>query len=136
MERYEQGLISPGQIDSLLKLRLVLLFAEYPWLRMSAAQAQQRLGESPWAIAEALDELANAGLLSKTECCGQPMYRLTTMPECRLRLECLARSFDDPQRRDDLYELVRSASQERRYREMVTPRTGASVVPEFEAFVI
>ncbi|PMP86651.1 MAG: hypothetical protein C0183_03485, partial [Roseiflexus castenholzii] len=76
MERYEQGLISPGQIDSLLKLRLVLLFAEYPWLRMSSATAQQRLRESPWAIAEALDELAHAGLLSKTEYGGQPMYRL------------------------------------------------------------
>ncbi|ABU60084.1 hypothetical protein [Roseiflexus castenholzii] len=136
MERYEQGLISPGQIDSLLKLRLVLLFAEYPWLRMSSATAQQRLRESPWAIAEALDELAHAGLLSKTEYGGQPMYRLTATPEHRLRLERLARSFDDPQRRDELYDLVRTASEERRYREIVMPHTGALTASEFDAFVV
>ncbi|MCS6839613.1 MAG: hypothetical protein RMJ54_13260 [Roseiflexaceae bacterium] len=136
MERYEQELISPGQIDSLLKLRLVLLFAEYPWLRMSAANAQQRLRENPWAVAEALDELANVGLLSKTECCGQPMYRLTTLPEQRLRLERLARSFDDPQYRDELYELVRSASEERRYREMISLRVGVFAMPEFETPII
>lgn len=103
---------------------------------MSTANAQQRLRESPWAIAEALDELANTGLLSKTECCGQPMYRLTAMPDDRLRLERLARSFDDPQRRDELYDLVRTASEERRYREIVMPRAGMLAAPEFDAFVI
>lgn len=136
MERYEQDLISPGQIDSLLKLRLVVLFAEYPWLRMSVSTAQQRLRESPWAIADALDELADVGLLSKAECCGQPTYRLTTASNQRVNLERLARSFDDPQRRDELYDLVRAASEERCFREMVKLRSGASAMSEFESFVI
>jgi hypothetical protein len=136
MERYESGLVSPGQIDSLLKLRLVLLFAEYPWLRMSAAAAQQRLRESPWAIADALDELAGAGLLNRVECCGQPMYRLTTAPEQRLRLERLARSFDDPQRRDEIYDLVRATHQERRFRDMGMARMGMTGVQEFDTVII
>jgi len=136
MERNEAGLVSPGQIDSLLKLRLVLLFAEYPWLRMNAATAQQRLRESPWAIADALDELASAGLLSRVECCGQPMYRLTTVPEQRLRLEHLARSFDDPQRRDEIYDLVRATHQERRFRDMGMARMGMTGVQEFDTVII
>ncbi len=136
MERYEQGLISPGQIDSLLKLRLVLLFAEYPWLRMSVANAQQRLRESPWAIAESLDELARAGLLHKTENGGQPMYWLTTTTEQRSRLERLTRSFDDPQRREELYEQVRAAQAERCFREMTMPRASTPFLTEFETFVV
>ncbi|MCS7290236.1 MAG: hypothetical protein NZ699_13990 [Roseiflexus sp.] len=95
MERYEQELISPGQIDSLLKLRLVLLFAEYPWLRMSAANAQQRLRENPWAVAEALDELANVGLLSKTECCGETVFRVYNLKEQRNGMETRCRNIDD-----------------------------------------
>jgi hypothetical protein len=136
MERNEAGLVSPGQIDSLLKLRLVLLFTEYPWLRMNVAMAQQRLRESPWAIADALDELASAGLLSRVECCGQPMYRLTTVPEQRLRLKHLARSFDDPQRRDEIYDLVRATHQERRFRDMGMARMGMTGVQEFDTVII
>jgi hypothetical protein len=136
MERNEAGLVSPGQIDSLLKLRLVLLFTEYPWLRMNVAMAQQRLRESPWAIADALDELASAGLLSRVECCGQPMYRLTTVPEQRLHLEHLARSFDDPQRRDEIYDLVRATHQERRFRDMGMARMGMTGVQEFDTVII
>ncbi|MCS7288049.1 MAG: hypothetical protein NZ699_02835 [Roseiflexus sp.] len=64
------------------------------------------------------------------------MYRLTTLPEQRLRLERLARSFDDPQYRDELYELVRSASEERRYREMISLRVGVFAMPEFETPII
>ncbi len=136
MEHYESGLVSPGQIDSLLKLRLVLLFAEYPWLHMSAATAQQRLRESPWAIADALDELAGAGLLSKSECSGQPMYRLTTAPEQRLHIERLARSFDDPQRREEIYDQVRATYQERCFHDMGTTRMGMTGVQEFDAVII
>ncbi len=132
MENHDQGLIVPGQIDSLMKLRLILLFAESPWLRLSKVAAQQRLRESPWAIAEALEQLHAAGLLAGDERLGQPEYWLTTSPERRTRIERLARSFDDPQRRDELYALARAADDERRFRELGATYVHLSAIGEFD----
>ena len=135
MEMYDQGLFTTGQIDSLLKLRLVLLFTENPWLRMNTITARQRVGESPWALSEALDELADAGFLVAGERFGQREYWLTALPDRRIRLERLARTFDDPQRRDDIYDLTRAASDERRFHELGAPRLRAMAVGEFDGFV-
>lgn len=137
MEKYDPlGVVCAGQIDSLLKLRLILLFTEHPWLRLNKLAAQQRLGESPWTILEALDELAHAGFLHCGERLGQAEFWLTSAPERRARLERLARAFDDPQRREEIYNLTRAAREERRFRDAGAARLRAIVAGDFDGFVV
>lgn len=119
MSRSCNRLIAPGLIDSPLKLQLLLLFYRHRHLCGAALQLNDWLHESPWAIQEALDALADMKLLNRTERSGRTQYCLECNASLLARLEALARCYDDPLRRDDVYALVHEADRERQFRAWV-----------------
>ncbi len=112
-------LIAPGLIDSVMKLRVLLVFCRYPQLRGSAPQIRQRLPCDPWMLQEALDGLAEASLLERKRSGGVGEYALSPRSQVRTKLRELAQLFDDPQQREEIYLQVREAEQERRFRDFL-----------------
>src|SRR5262245_4123878 len=111
-----KSLITPGLIDSPLKLQLLLLFYRHPRLYGEARGLIDWLHESPWAIEEALEALAAAGFIARTEQIGHIMYRMELNTALWSRLDRLAICYDDPLLRDELHSLVREADRERQFR--------------------
>jgi hypothetical protein len=118
-------LIVPGQVDSLLKLRLLLRFHSHPQLALSAHHLSEWMRENPWEIVEALDELVDAELLARTASGEGAVYRLAPTQTHLGALVRLVDCFDDPERRDDLYERVRAAARERQFRSCLALEAGA-----------
>jgi hypothetical protein len=111
---YEQ-LIAPRLLDSRLKLHLMLQFLNHPQLVTSAVALSERLRENPWAVADALEELAASHLLANTAQLGTPFYRLGSDLLHYARLERLLEAFNDPHLRDRIHDLVADADRERQY---------------------
>src|SRR5215470_15065734 len=97
-----EHLIVPGLIDSPLKLQLVLLFCRHPHLRSDAGCLTNWLRESPWALEEALDALARAGILAHIEQLGRTLYHLELSTDTWPQLARLALCYDDPLQRDEI----------------------------------
>jgi hypothetical protein len=112
---YEQ-LIAPRLLDSRLKLHIVLQFLIHAQLATSAATLSDRLRENPWAVAEALAELADQNLLASALSQGKLIYRLGFDRVHLARLALLLEDFNDPLKRDQIHALVRSANRERQFR--------------------
>lgn len=89
-------------INSSLKLHLVLLFHENPWLEGSAYQIIQRIYRDIWSTREALRELANDGVLDVVDRGGEPIYRYHPRPEYRAPIACLVERFNDPFAREEI----------------------------------
>ena len=111
---YEQ-LIAPRLLDSRLKLHLLLQFLIHSQLATTAATLSERLRENPWAVAEALEELAEQHLLTSAINQGKMIYRLGSDILHRARLDCLAEDFNDPLKRDHIHALVHTAHWERQF---------------------
>jgi len=111
---YEQ-LIAPRVLDSRLKLHLVLQFLIHSQLATTAAALSERLRENPWAVAEALEELAEQQLLTRAMNQGKLIYQVGSNLMYRARLDRLAEDFDDPHKRDHIHALVQAAHGERQF---------------------
>ena len=110
-----EQLITPGLVDSVLKLRVLLLFFRYPRWCDGPANLSGWLGEDDRRVLDqALESLAKAGFLGRIEQQGCIMYHLAPCPERQALLEPLAIACDDPQRRDGVGARVRAAEQSRR----------------------
>jgi hypothetical protein len=109
---YEQ-LIAPRLLDSRLKLHLLLQFLIHSQLATTAATLSERLRENPWAVAEALAELAEQNLLMSATYQGRLIYQLSSDIMYLAGFERLAEDFDDPLQRDRIHALVRAANWER-----------------------
>lgn len=136
METTCTKLIAPGLIDSLLKLRALLVFCRHPQLRDGIEGLRQRLPGNHWALEEALDALAEAGLIERARTGGHWEYALTGRQEQRSQLALLATCFDDPHRREEIYTMVRAAEQERRFHEAIAERRRAVGGDVYEPLVI
>ncbi|HNP70459.1 MAG TPA: hypothetical protein PLO33_01940 [Kouleothrix sp.] len=110
-----EHLIAPRLIDSRLKLHLLLQFLIHPGLAATATTLGERVRENPWALAEALEELADAGLLA-SHGGDTAIYQLGERPEFLLPVSLLAEAFNDPFRREAIYALVKEAHHERQFR--------------------
>ena len=110
-----EHLITPHLLDSRLKLHLLLQYFIHPGLALTSTTMSDRLRENPWAIAEALDELAQSGLLARHGGDAAAIYRLGIRPEYRRATELLVDAFNDPLRRDFIYAQVNTAHRERQY---------------------
>jgi hypothetical protein len=75
----------------------------------------ERLRENPWAVAEALEELAASRILTAFTRLGTSFYRLGSDLPHRTQLEHLLDAFNDPQQRDRIHGLVADADRERQY---------------------
>ena len=108
-------LIRPGLIDTPLKLQLLLLFYRHPRLCGEARRLNDWLHESPWAIEEALDALAETDLLDRIDQHGRVLFCLEFNTPLWPGLQALAHCYDEPLRRDEVYALVREADRERQF---------------------
>jgi hypothetical protein len=128
MEATCKRLLTPGLIDAPLKLQLLLLFYSHPRYCGDARSLSEWLHEGPWAVREALDALSEAGLLGCVESSGRTSYRLEPSLEHWDTLEQLVVCYQDPLQRDQIYELLRQADRERRFRAILaTPYERAFV---------
>ncbi|HEX9372216.1 MAG TPA: hypothetical protein VF897_14470 [Roseiflexaceae bacterium] len=116
MEPSCHSLITPGLIDSSLKLRLVLLFYRHPCWSGSSGSLSEWLCESPWALGEALESLVEVGFLLKAGVQGDTHYRLDPGRQHWSAVDLLVSCFEDPLKRDHIYRLIRAADQERQFR--------------------
>lgn len=123
-----EHLITPYLVDSRLKLHLLLHYVLHPGLRISAPALSERLRENPWAVAEALNELAEAGLLARTGADGTPIFLLGAQLEHGSALSRLFDAFNDPFVRDQMYARVRDAQQERQFSSWLGRLAGAGLV--------
>jgi hypothetical protein len=111
MEMRHAEVIKPGLVDSRLKFHVLLLFIQHPGLCSGMWRLHEWLRESPWAIEETLEALADGGFLARVDG-GERRYRLALCAERQILLEQLVIQYDDPLRRDAIYALVRMAEQE------------------------
>jgi hypothetical protein len=116
METSCQSLITPGLIDSALKLQLILLFHRHPDYCGDTWTVSEWLRENPWAIEEALESLAEAGFLGRGLVSGYTKYHIELSLEHLATLEQLVACYEDPLRREQIYSLVHLADRERRFR--------------------
>jgi hypothetical protein len=126
METTCQLLLVPGLVDSLLKLHLALRFYCNPQLCIGARCLSEHLCANPWAIADALAELADTGLLERTANQGDTEYRAARNRHYSALMCGVARCFDDPPQRDEVYARVRAADQERQFRACQAAEAGMS----------
>jgi len=115
METTYRRILTPGLIDAPLKLQLLLLFYRNPRYCGDARSVSEWLREGPWAIKEALDALSEAGFLGCVEASSRICYRLEPSLEHWDTLEQLVRCYEDPLRRDQIYELLHQADRERQF---------------------
>src|SRR6266487_402151 len=99
---YEQ-LIAPCLLDSRLKLHLLLQFLIHSQLATTATTLSERLRENPWAVAEALAELAEQNLLTSAMIQGLLIYRLGSDIMYLAGFERLVEDFNDPLKRDQIH---------------------------------
>jgi hypothetical protein len=122
METICRRLLTPGMVDAPLKLQLLLLFYRHPRYCGDTRSLSEWLREGPWAVKESLEALSEAGLLGCIEAGGRTSYRLEPSLEHWDILEQLVICYDDPLRRDQIYELLRQADRERQFRaSLATP---------------
>jgi len=129
METTCRSLLIPGIIDAPLKLQLLLLFYRHPRYCGDARSLSEWLREEPWAVKESLEALSDAGFLGCVESSGRTSYRLEPSLDHWDTLDQLATCYDDPLRRETIYELVHQADRERQFRaSLATPYERAFVV--------
>jgi hypothetical protein len=94
-------------IDSPLKLQLVLMFCEHPRLEATASRVAERAYRDIWSTREALQELAEDGILVNVSTHNEPVYRYDPRPEYVDTIQRLYRAYNEPMERDDLQRIVR-----------------------------
>jgi hypothetical protein len=122
METTCKSLLTPGMIDAPLKLQLLLLYYRHPRYCGDSWSLSEWLREEPWTVKESLEALSEAGFLGRIECSGHTSYRLEPSLEHWDTLEQFVTCYDDPLRRDQIYELLHQADRERQFRaSLATP---------------
>ena len=116
METTCRRLLTPGLIDAPLKLQLLLLFYRNPRYCGDSWSLSEWLREGPWAVEESLEALFEAGFLGYVEHEDRICYRFEPSLEHWDTLEQFVTCYDDPLRRDTIYELLRQADRERQFR--------------------
>jgi hypothetical protein len=94
-------------IDTPLKLHCVMLFAQRTITSGTTAQVASRLCRDHWSTQQTLDELAEAGILLTLPRQGDTVYEYRPVRYLTDALSLLLEMYNDPVRRDELYNEVR-----------------------------
>jgi hypothetical protein len=94
-------------IDTPLKLHCVMLFAQRTITSGTTAQVASRLCRDLWSTQQTLDELAEAGILLTLPRQGDTVYEYRPVRYLTDALSLLLEMYNDPVRRDELYNEVR-----------------------------
>jgi hypothetical protein len=106
MDAVVQSLLEQA-IDTPCKLHLLLIFHENPRLDSTPRQVAERSCRDIWSVTQALQELAEDGVLSAHVAAGDLRYRYTPRPEQIEAIRKLVRGYDDPLERDRIQSSVR-----------------------------
>ncbi|MCG8346217.1 MAG: hypothetical protein MI924_00370 [Chloroflexales bacterium] len=96
-------------VDSPTKLHLLLIFHENPRLEATPTQIAERSCRDIWSITQALDELAEDGILACniTRGSDQPLYSYLPRHDYLEPIRKLICGYDDPLERDMLHRSIR-----------------------------
>jgi hypothetical protein len=95
-------------IDTPVKLHLLLMFHENPRMEATAAVIAERACRDIWSVSEALQELADDGVMRRLASTHtEPVYRYGPVDELVDAINRLIRGYDDPLERDKLQRSIR-----------------------------
>lgn len=98
-------------IDSPLKLQLLLMFLDHPNTEGTARQIAGRIFRDMWSTREALEALAEDGILvTATAVGGDVQYRYHPLPRFHEPIVRLSRLYNEPLERDHIQRMVRDAA--------------------------
>ena len=102
-------------VDSPVKLQLLLMFCEHPRTEGTARQIAGRIFRDMWSTHEALNALAEVGLLSTTVIGGETIYHYQPLPRYHEPIARLMRQYNEPLVRDEIQRMVRDAAHNAAY---------------------
>lgn len=95
-------------IDTPCKLHLLLIFTNNPKQETTSRQLAERICRDIWSVSQALQELAEAGILMMAECAGgEHVYRYAPHSDKVEAIRKLVHGYDDPFQRDWIQSSVR-----------------------------
>lgn len=96
-------------IDTPTKLHLLLIFYENPRLEITPAKMSERSCRDIWSVTQALQELAEDGVLRARAGSGKGdlYYSYLPRPEYIEPIRQLMRNYNDPLKRDVLHRSIR-----------------------------
>ncbi|HEU4325681.1 MAG TPA: hypothetical protein VFS21_21250 [Roseiflexaceae bacterium] len=98
-------------IDSPLKLQLLLMFLDHPNTEGSARQIAGRIFRDMWSTREALEALAEDGILAAAVAVGgEAEYRYLPLPRYHEPIARLSRLYNEPLERDHIQRIVRDTA--------------------------
>ncbi len=109
-------------VNSSTKLAIVVLYAGQRRLVAAPADISQRVCRDIWSVQEALQELADDGILMRIDGC----YHYAPAPKWHDGLARLMTTYDEPLRRQEIMRIVGDLDRYAPYRDMF--RNGAVTV--------
>jgi predicted transcriptional regulator len=104
-------------IDTPVKLQLLLMFHEHPRMQTTAATIADRVCRDIWSVAEALQQLADDGvLMALRNDRNEPTYCYAPKAELLEAIQRLLRDYDNPMERDKLQRSIRDLASYGPYR--------------------
>ncbi|GAB4188481.1 MAG: hypothetical protein OHK0022_00390 [Roseiflexaceae bacterium] len=98
-------------IDSPLKLQLLLMFLDHPNTEGSARQIAGRIFRDMWSTREALEALAEQGILTAAAAVGgEAQYGYQPLPRYHEPIARLLRLYNEPLERDHIQRIVRDTA--------------------------
>ena len=103
-------------IDTPVKLHCVMLFAQRTLTRGTAAQIAVRTSRDIWSTKQALEELAEAEILTRLPVDGEPVYEYAPKRYLEEALVLLVKAYNDPMQRVEVHDYVRELARYAPYR--------------------
>lgn len=98
-------------INSRLKLSILVMFYEDQRMETTPTRLAERCCHDIWSMRQALYEMAQDGILSMAQSMGgEPNYRFAPLPQYQEQVAELVRSYDDPLKRETLFQSLREIS--------------------------
>ncbi len=95
-------------VDTPIKLHLLLIFHEHAIAETTSAHMSERACRDIWSVKQALDELAEDGILQILRTNGdQPHYRYHPSPDYLRAIHVLIDQYYDPLERNELHRSLR-----------------------------
>jgi thermostable 8-oxoguanine DNA glycosylase len=94
-------------VDSPIKLHLLLIFHEQSLCAVTPAQMAERACRDIWSVSQAMNELAEDGVLQVAQVAGEATYYYQPRPEYLVPIEHLMQHYNDPAERHNIRRSIR-----------------------------
>jgi predicted transcriptional regulator len=99
-------------IDSPTKLHLLLIFHEHATQEVTPNFMAERACRDIWSVSQALNELAQDGILHKEQVAGEAIYYYRPRAEFIDSIHSLISDYNDPLQRDKLRRSIRELAEQ------------------------